>query len=41
MRGGGADEPVVAMKSSNADGAKGLGDLVSDSGQPARGGADG
>lgn len=40
MRGGGADEPVVAMKSGNADGAKGLADLASGSGQPARGGAD-
>jgi len=41
MRGGGADELVVAMKSGNADGAKELGDLASGSGQPARGGADG
>jgi hypothetical protein len=39
MRGGGADELVVAMKSGNADGAKELADLVSDNGQPVRGGA--
>ena len=40
MRGRGADELVVAMKSGNADGAKELANLVSDSGQPVRGGAD-
>ena len=40
MRGGGADELVVAMKPGNAGGAKGLADLAEGSGQPARGGAD-
>jgi hypothetical protein len=41
MRGGGADELVVAMRSGNADGAKETHHLASDNGQPARGGADG
>lgn len=40
MRGGGADELVVAMKPGNAGGAKELADLASGIGQPARGGAD-
>ena len=40
MRGEGADELVVAMKSGNADGAKELADLAADNGQPERGGAD-
>ena len=40
MRGGGADELVVALKPGNAGGAKELTDLASDGGQPARGGAD-
>jgi hypothetical protein len=40
MRGRGADELVVATMPANAGGAKGLGDLASCNGQPARGGAD-
>ena len=39
MRGEGADGPVVAMKLGNAGGAKRLGFLVEDAGQPAMGGA--
>ena len=41
MPGTGADPPVVAMKSGNADGAKGRGHSVLAVGQPARGGTHG
>ena len=41
MRGGGADELVVALKPGNAGGAKELADLVSGASQPAKGGAGG
>ena len=41
MPGTGADLPVVAMKSGNADGAKGRGHSVLRLGQPERGGAHG
>ena len=37
----GADSPVVAMRSGNADGAKGWGHSVLAVGQPARGGTHG
>ena len=39
MRCTGAEQPVVVMKSGNADGAKGLRHSVSSMGQPERGGA--
>ena len=39
MRGTGADQLVLAMKSRNGDGAKGLGRPALLSGQPAMGGA--
>ena len=41
MSGTGAEQPVVAMKRSNARRAKGLRHSVSGMGQPARGGAHG
>jgi hypothetical protein len=40
-RGAGTDQPVVAMKSGNADRAKGLSYSVLSIGQPAMGGAGG
>ena len=39
MRGTGADHPVVAMKSRNGDGAKGVDHLALPFGQPVMGGA--
>ena len=41
MRGEGTDGLVVALRSGNADGAKGPGDSAEDVGQPAMGGARG